>query len=203
MHEVKVKQIIKFLHESEKLKTLLRHSWLSSGRRESVAEHSWRLALMAMVIGPNLKIAVDINKVIKMVIVHDLGEIHYKDNWAFNKQPKDKVQAERAALKKLTRTLSTELRAEIVSLWEEFEALKTPEARFAKFLDKTEVLLQHDEADLKFLNKKEIPFNLYHGKEHAEHDEFLRAFRQAVNKETVLLYRKNKIAEELYQDWVK
>jgi putative hydrolase of HD superfamily len=202
MSEVQVKQIIKFLHETEKLKTLLRHSWLSSGRRESVAEHSWRLALMAILIGPYLKDKVDINKVVKMVIVHDLGEIYYKDNWAFNKQPKDKEEAERSALKQLTRTLPTELRVEIVSLWEEFEALKTPEARFAKFLDKTEVLLQHDEADLKFLNKKEIPFNLHHGKELAQHDEFLRAFRKAVDKETVLLYRKNKIAEELYREWL-
>jgi putative hydrolases of HD superfamily len=202
MRDKEIKQIINFLHESEKLKTLLRHSWLSSGRRESVAEHSWRMALMATLISPYLKTPVDLTRTLKMVLVHDLGEIYYMDNWAFNKQPKDKEIQERKALAKLARSLPVSLRAEIVSLWEEFEALQTPEARFAKFLDKTEVLLQHDEADLKFLNKKEVPLNLHHGLQYAQHDEFLKAFRQAINQETLSLYRKNKIAKELYSDWI-
>lgn len=197
-----LKDILKFLHEAEKLKTLLRHSWLSSGRRESVAEHSWRMALMAIVISPNLKKPVDLSKVLKMVLIHDLGEIHYKDNWAFNKTPKDKEEQERKALTKLLRHLPPLTRSKILDLWEEFEAAKTPEALFAKFLDKTEVLLQHDEADIKFLNKKEIPFNLHHGKEWAEHDEFLKAFREAINQETISIYRKGKIVEDLYKDWL-
>lgn len=202
MHSEDVAGIIKFLHDAEKLKTLLRHSWLSSGRRESVAEHSWRLALMAILINPYLKRPTNIAKTIKMAIVHDLVEIHYTDNWAFNKAPVDKETQERRALIKLIKPLSQELKQEIIDLWEEFEAAKTSEALFAKFLDKTEVLLQHDEADLKFLNKKEVPFNLYHGKQFSEHDEFLVAFRQAINEETLKLYQKNKIDKSLYQDWM-
>lgn len=157
---------------------------------------------MAIVINPYLDKPVDLPKLLKMVLVHDLAEINYKDNWAFNNTPLDKEAQERKSLIKLVKPLSAKLRSEIINLWEEFEAAKSPEALFAKFLDKTEVLLQHDEADLKFLNKKEIPFNLYHGKQWAEHDAFLRAFREAVNQETLALYRKNKIIEELYRDWV-
>jgi putative hydrolase of HD superfamily len=197
-----IKAILTFLHQAEKLKTLLRHSWLSSGRRESVAEHSWRLALMAIIINPYLDKPVDLLKVLKMVLIHDLGEINYQDNWAFNKVPLDKEEQERKSLTKLLKPLPPGLSSEIIDLWEEFEAAKTPEALFAKFLDKTEVLLQHDEADLKFLNKKEIPFNLHHGKQFGEHDKFLKAFREAINKETVTLYQKNKIVKELYSDWI-
>jgi putative hydrolases of HD superfamily len=202
MNAKELRGIITFLHESERLKTLLRHSWLSSGRRESVAEHSWRMALMAILINPYLKAPADLPKVLKMVLVHDLAEIYYKDNWAFNKQPLDKEEQERKSLIKLVKPLPLGLRSEIIDLWEEFEAARTPEALFAKFLDKTEVLLQHDEADIKFLNKKEIPLNLHHGKQYGEHDVFLKAFREAINRETLALYRKNKIVEELYSDWL-
>jgi putative hydrolase of HD superfamily len=201
MNHKDVKRIISFLHEAEKLKTILRHSWLSSGRRESVAEHSWRMALMAIVISPYLKKSVNISKVLKMAIVHDLVEVHYQDNWAFNKSPEDKEESERKALKRLLRNVNLDIQREISDLWEEFEAGVTSEARFVKFLDKTEVLLQHDEADLKFLNKKEIPFNLYHGKEWSKHDEFLKAFREAINEETLQLYKLNNIKESLYKDW--
>lgn len=73
-------KIIDFLHEAEKLKTVMRHSWLSSDRRESVAEHSWRMALMAMLMQPHLEHEVDLLKAIKLTLVHDLVETNYKDN---------------------------------------------------------------------------------------------------------------------------
>lgn len=202
MKQAEAQIIIDFLHEAERLKTLLRHSWLSSGRRESVAEHSWRMALMAMLINPHLQEPVDLAKVLKMTVIHDLVEIHYKDNWAHKKAPPDKEEQERKALIKLVRNLRSETRNELISLWEEYEAVKTPEAKFAKFLDKTEVLLQHDEADIKHMNKKEIPLNLYYGKEYGQHDEFLKAFRAAIDKESIALYVKNKIDKNLYKDWV-
>ncbi len=157
---------------------------------------------MAVVIAPYLDSAVDLPKVIKMVVVHDLGEIYYRDNWAFGSIPNDKAKQESKALRKLLRNLPVIQRTAIENLWKEFEKAQTPEARFAKFLDKTEVLLQHDEANVKFLNKKEVPFNLYHGKEWSEHDDFLKAFREAINQETLKIYRQNKIDEKLYKDWL-
>lgn len=88
---------------------------------------------------------------------------------------------------------------EILDLWEEYAQGETTEAQFARALDKTEVLLQHNEADIKFLTKKEYPFNFIHGLEHAEHDAFLKEFRRLINKETLGHYKKNKVPKELYE----
>lgn len=195
-------QILDFLHQTEKLKTVLRHSWLPSGRRESVAEHTWRMALMAVLLHSYLDKGLDLAKTIKLILVHDLGEIHATDFPAFKKQPKNKTEMERKELLKLVKPLPDKLSTEILGLWEEYEKAKTLEALFAKFLDKTEVLLQHNEADLKFLIKKEVPFNLYHGKEFAEHDEFLKLFRNSINVETLQLYKKHKINKKLYQKYL-
>lgn len=194
-------KFLTFLHEAEKLKTVLRHSWLSSGRRESVAEHSWRMALMAMLFHNYLGKEVNLLKTLKMILVHDLGEIHATDFWAFNKQPTNKTALERRGLKKLTKPLPTKLRKEIINLWEEFEAGETTEARFAKFLDKHEVLLQHDEADVKYLHRKEIPFNLQHGKQWLGDDKFLIQIRKLIDEETIKVYKRNKIDKKLYEEY--
>jgi putative hydrolase of HD superfamily len=191
-------QVIDFLHQAEKLKTILRHSWLSSGRRESVAEHTWRMALMAMLLHSYLDKEVDLLKTIKMILAHDLAEINYKDNPAFKKLPHDMVAQERKSLSKLTRSLPRSLGIELMSLWEEFEAGISAEAHFAKALDKMEVLLQHNEADIKYLTKKEFAFNLEYGIEHCSYDNFLQNFRAIMNQEFLKNYKKNKISKELY-----
>ncbi len=82
---------------------------------------------------------------------------------------------------------------------EEYETGKTSEACFAKALDKTEVLLQHNEADIKFLTKKEYSFNLTHGMEHCEHDGFLKKFRELINEEFIKTYKKHNVPTELYK----
>lgn len=192
--------IIIFLHDAEKLKTVLRHSWLSSGRRESVAEHSWRMALMAILLHPYLDQKIDLQKTLKLVLVHDLVEINYKDNPAFKKQPLDKSIQERKSIIKLLKPLPNPLKAELLALWEEYESGKSPEARFAKALDKTEVLLQHNEADIKFMNKKELSFNFVHGIEHCLHDSFLKHFRELLNEEFIKSYKKNKISKKFYEE---
>lgn len=191
-------QILDFLHQTERLKTLLRHSWLSSGRRESVAEHTWRMSLMAILLSKYLDKGVDLLKTLKLILVHDLVEINYKDNPAFKNQPGDKAKQERKSILKLIKILPSDLKTEIIDLWEEYEASKSPEARFANAMDKTEVLLQHNEADLKFLTKKEYSFNFYHGLEQCKYDSFLKEFRQLLNKEFLKNYQKNKVDKKLY-----
>lgn len=191
-------QILGFLHQTEKLKTLLRHSWLSSGRRESVAEHTWRMALMAILLNRYLANEVDLLKTLRLILVHDLGEIYYKDNPAFKNQPSDKAKQEEKSILKLTKTLPSDLKTEVIDLWKEYEDGRSPEARFAKAMDKIEVLLQHNEGDLKFLTKKEFSFNLYHGLKHCEYDSFLKEFRQLLNKEFLKTYQKNKVDKTLY-----
>ena len=202
MHKEDCQRILDFIHLTEKLKTLKRHSWLSDGQQETVAEHTWRMALMAMLMAPYLDKKVDLLKTLKLILVHDLVEINYKDNPAFNKQPSDKAKQEGLSLKKLTSQLPPTLKRELRELWKEYELAATPESRFAKTMDKTEVLLQHNEADIKFMDKKEFPFNFYYGKEFGEHDSFLRLFRELINAETLKHYKKNKVEESLYIDWV-
>ncbi len=135
-----------------------------------------------------------------MILVHDLVEINYVDNWAFNKRPADKEKQERESLIKLVEPLTPELQAEIISLWEEFEARVTEEAKFAKVLDKFEVLLQHNESDLKHSNKKEITFNVWCFEEYFQYDNYIKPFRELIRKETLNIYKKNKVDKKLYSE---
>jgi putative hydrolase of HD superfamily len=192
-------QLLEFLHDAEKLKTVLRHSWLSSGRRESVAEHSWRMALMAMMLNQYLKAPTDLLKTLKLTLVHDLVEVHYQDNPAFKKQPDDKAEQERKALTKIVKPLPRQLAKELMDLWEEYEARATPEAKLATALDKLEVLIQHNEADVKYMNKKELAFNFTHGVDKCAYDSFLNDFRALLNDEFIKNYEKNKIDPKHYR----
>lgn len=160
------------------------------------------MALMAMVIAPYLDREVNLLKTIKLILVHDLVEVNYKDNPAHKKQPADKTEQESKSLKKLTKDLPLSLKKEINELWREYESAKTLEAKFAKTMDKTEVLLQHNEADIKHMHVKEIPLNFYYGKEFGEHDSFLRLFRELIDQETLQHYEKHKIDKKLYKDYI-
>src|SRR5688572_5313638 len=118
-----LKNILNFLHQAEGLKRELRHSWLSDGRRESVAEHTWRMALMAITLYRELEEPVDILRVLKMIIVHDLGEVYAGDYQAYGGGviPENKHELEAEALEKLITLLPSETQEEIMALWEEFE----------------------------------------------------------------------------------
>jgi len=178
-------EIHEFLHVIEGLKKLLRHSWLSDGRRESVAEHTWRMAIMALVLADQLDFKVDLAKVLKMVLIHDLGEVYAGDAWAFNKQPGDKYSNELAGYKKLTKNLPKKVGTEIIELWTEFEARETNEAKFAVALDKLEVLIQHNEADLATWAEKEFDFNYYYAYDKVVFSKVLTVFRDLVLEETI------------------
>lgn len=189
MDKTELLKFLKFLHEAEKLKRLLRHSWLSSGRRESVAEHSWRLVLMVMILGSKLKL--DTNKVIKMAAIHDLCEVHVGDHWAFRKKLKSKHRLEKLGLKKIVRNLPVDNKREILSLWEEYEFGKTEEAKLAQAADKLEVMIQHNEAKINSWNKKEYAFNLTYGDDQCGYNPILKKLRELVKTDT-----KNKILRE-------
>jgi putative hydrolase of HD superfamily len=147
-----VVQIIDVLHVAEKLKYTLRHSWLSNGRQESVADHSWRMALMAVLVLPHLESSVDIARLLKIVIVHDLVEAVCGDIPAH--ELADDVElcdrkrnAEINAIEQLSAMLPSVNGQEIKALWNEFEEAKTAEAKVALALDKLEAQIQHNEAD--------------------------------------------------------
>lgn len=187
----KIKNIINFLNDLEALKSELRHSWMSSIRQESVAEHCWRCAIIALVLAPEFP-KLNIVKVIKMCLIHDFGEVYCGDSWAFLDQPKDKHQQEEAGVKKLVKPLLLALQKEIIELWREFEDEKTDEAKLAKSIDKLEALIQHNEADISTWLPKEYEFNLTGSHHFMQWNEFIKEFKKAVDDQTKAKIAKSK-----------
>lgn len=184
MSSVNLQAIFDVIHEAEGLKRLLRHSWLSDGRQESVAEHTWRMAFMAILLHSELEEPVDIGKVLEMIIVHDVAEIRAGDFHAFKDVPANKAELELSALRNIVRKIDSKKGERIVRLWQEFEERKTPEAKFAQALDKLEVLIQHNEADISTWEEKEYDFNLTYAYDKVNHSQILKKFRDLVRKDT-------------------
>ena len=175
--------IIDFLRGAEKLKTAKRSGWTTIGEPESVAEHTWRLCLMALVLRPSFP-EVDFEKLVKICIVHDLGEAIGGDIPAPEQARRAGAKAgdERRDLIALLEPLPEPLRREIVALWDEYEANATPEARLAKGLDKLETILQHSQGE----NPPgfDYRFNIGYGRQYTAHHPVLAELRQMLDAET-------------------
>jgi putative hydrolase of HD superfamily len=141
-------QQIAFLNEADKLKSTLRATTLCDGSRyENSAEHSWHLTLYALVLADQAGPDVDITRVIKMLILHDLVEIDAGDNPIFGELDHAAIAAEeQAAAARIFGLLPNDLRDDLRAVWEEFEAAKTPSAQFAKSLDRFQPPMQNLEA---------------------------------------------------------
>lgn len=178
----KLKGRLDFLREAEKLKDVLRSAHTSSGRTESTAEHSWRLCLMAITFGDELA-GLDLLKILKMCVIHDLGEAIHGDIPAVNQaQFPNKSQQEHDDLLLLTRTLDEPLRAEILALWDDYENARSAEAKAVKALDKLETLLQHNQG----LNPPDFDyaFNLAYGKKHTSAEPIFQTLREIIDQDT-------------------
>ena len=143
MCEQRLEQQIRFLVELDKMKSVLRQSPVYSGeRRENDAEHSWHIAVMAMVLREYAPEPVDMGRVVEMLTVHDLIEIYAGDTFAYDAAGNaDKAARECAAADRLYAMLPPEQGTYYRTLWEEFDAMETPEARFAASMDRLEPLL--------------------------------------------------------------
>jgi putative hydrolase of HD superfamily len=178
---------LKVLKLAERLKFELRHSYTSSGRQESVAEHTWRMSLMAVLIGPYLDQPVNMEKLLKMIIIHDLIEAEAGDVSALDvlRNPaikKEKEQRERAAIENLRRHLDSSVGEEVYRLWYEFEEKNTYEAKVANAFDKLEVQLQHNDADI--ATWEEIEFDMsYMMDKHVLFDQTLTQLKALIEKE--------------------
>ncbi len=173
---------LEFLREAERLKSTLRSGHTSTGRPESVAEHTWRLCLMALVFADEFG-NIDLLRLVKLCIVHDLGEALSGDVPAvMQTEGSGKSAQERADLEVLTRSLDPVKRAEILGLWEEYEAAASPEAVLAKGLDKLETILQHNQgqnpADFDYA------FNLGYGRRQTSAHPLLAEIRALLDQET-------------------
>ncbi len=137
--------IIEFLGRAERLKATHRSAWTSDGQPESVAAHSWRLCLMALVLADRFP-DVDTNRVIQLLVVHDLGEAVRGDIPApLQEALGAKAADERKDLVELVTPLAPAQQAMIVALYDEYEGCETAEARLAKGLDKLETIMQHNQ----------------------------------------------------------
>ena len=161
------RDLIKALHVAERLKDTTRHCDTSGGRRESVAEHSWRVSLMAYWISDEFPEA-DMNKVIKMCLIHDLDE-----------------EQEKSLLQEWVDTLPAPFREEMTALYQEMEARQTVEAKIYKALDNMEAVIQHNEADIKTWADHEYELNLTYGVDKASFSPYLRELREAMKQETL------------------
>jgi putative hydrolase of HD superfamily len=179
--------VLAFLRDAERLKTVRRSGWTSEGDRESVADHTWRLCLMAMLLSGGAP-EVDQGRLLRMCLIHDLGEALGGDVPAPAQEASaPKAQQERADLLRLTAPLPPSLREQIVELWDEYEAAATPEARLAKGLDKLETILQHTQG--KNPADFDYAFNLAYGRRYTAGDPVLEALRARLDVETARLAR--------------
>lgn len=137
---------MEFLREIDKLKMIGRQTYLSDGnRKENDAEHSWHLAMCALVLQEYMPEPVDTARTVELVLVHDLVEIHAGDAYAYDKEAQEaQHQKEVEAAEKLFGMLPKEQGVYFRELWEEFEGCETPEARFARVLDNCQPLLLND-----------------------------------------------------------
>ena len=143
----KLAQQLQFIVEIDKLKNILRQNLITdASRRENSAEHSWHLAMMAIVLAEYAPPEVDLLRVIKMLLVHDLVEIDAGDTFCYDAQGnEDKNLRELQAADRLFGLLPPEQSPEIRAIWDEFEAQQTTEAQFATVLDRLQPFLQNQQ----------------------------------------------------------
>ena len=173
---------LEFLRAAESLKYLTRTSWTSDGQQETVAAHTWRLCLMALVLTPHFP-GIDAGKLLRICLVHDLGEAISGDiSAALQSSLPNKAGQERADLLQLVQPLPNGVQGEIMALWEEYEAAASPEAKLAKGLDKLETILQHNQgvmpAGFDFL------FNIGYGAAYTRDHPVLSALRGVLDADT-------------------
>ncbi|MBN2514771.1 MAG: HD domain-containing protein [Deltaproteobacteria bacterium] len=162
MHLDRLKQQIRFVIEIDKLKRVVRQTILMDrSRLENDAEHSWHLAIMAMLLSEYAaENNIDLFRVIKMVLVHDLVEIDAGDTYCYDEEAiEDQMKREEEAADRIFNMLPEDQSKEIRLLWDEFNDRKTPEARFAAALDRLQPLLHNYNTDGMMWKKNGIKSN--------------------------------------------
>ncbi len=175
---MKPAELLEFLAMAEKLKCNTRHSYTSSGRHESVAEHSFRLALMAYMVSDEVP-EIDTDKVIRMCLIHDLGEAITGDIPSFEKTDSDEA-AEDSAVSGFVNQLPEYWKKQLGEMYREMNELKTPEAKLYKALDKLEAVIQHNEADISTWLPLEYELQLTYGTEECSFNEYINSLRDEV-----------------------
>ncbi|SEV92201.1 putative hydrolases of HD superfamily [Ruminococcaceae bacterium KH2T8] len=177
------REYLEILHVAERLKDTPRHCTTTKGKPESVAEHSWRVSLMALLLKDEFP-DLDMDKVIKMCLIHDLGECFTGDIPAFVKTDSDRAAEERL-LDQWVKSLPYEVSADLSALYKEMDAQETQEAKVYKALDKLEALIQHNESPLSTWSENEYELNKTYANDTVRFSEWLTKLREEILEDTI------------------
>ena len=144
----RLRQQLAFLMEIDKQKEIIRQTYLADGsRKETDAEHAWHLAMMCMILSEYANEKIEVPKTIMMVLTHDLVEIDAGDTYAYDQTGNQtKKERELKAADRIYGLLPEDQRKYLRALWDEFEAMETPEAKFANMLDKIQPVCLNDQS---------------------------------------------------------
>ena len=180
---MKARELLEALQIAERLKDATRHCYTKNGRHESVAEHSWMMTLMAYFMKDEFP-EVDMEKVIRMCIIHDLGECFTGDIPTFDKT-KVHEENEEKLLYSWVRTLPENYANEMIALYEEMAERKTIESKIYKAIDGLEALIQHNISDLSTWIPKEYELNKTYADDKVAFSEYLTELREEIRKDTM------------------
>lgn len=181
-----VERLLKFIEIYGQLKTTYRSNFVTQEKRESVAEHCWRVALLVMLVAPSLDRKIDVEKALKMALIHDLAESIIGDTdilALFEDEGVNtaKIQNEKNLFCKMSKVIGEELGNEILNLWVEFEENFTYEAKTINALDKIESQMQQNETKSTKWKELEKSGKLSYLESFCDFDSFLKNFKDAVN----------------------
>lgn len=148
MPDSRLEQQIQFILEIDRLKAVLRQTLTTAGRLENSSEHSWHMAVMAILLHEHANQPLDLLRVLKMILVHDIVEVDAGDTYCYDEQAAiGKEEREQQAANRLFGLLPPDQSAELRTLWDEFESRQTPESRFANALDRLQPVLLNYHTD--------------------------------------------------------
>ena len=180
---MEARKLLDAIGVAERLKDTTRHCYTRNGRHESVAEHSWMMTLMAYFMKDEFP-DVDMDKVIKMCIIHDLGEAFTGDVPTFLKTEANE-QTEEALLNRWLDTLPENYASEMRGLYEEMAKRETTEAKLFKAIDGLEALIQHNISDLSTWIPREYELNKTYADDKVAFSDYLKELREEVRKDTL------------------
>ena len=177
------REFLDIMHVAERLKDTPRHCTTSRRRTESVAEHSWRVSLMAMLLRCEFPEA-DMDRVADMCLVHDLGECFTGDIPTFAKTDADRVTEDKL-LRQWVASLPQGVSEDLAALYAEMDAMQTVESKIYKALDKLEALIQHNESPIDTWSENEYELNKTYAFDTVAFSEWLTGLRKAVLEDTL------------------
>ena len=180
---MKPRELLDILTLAEGLKDATRHCYTSKGRHESVAEHCWMMTLMAFLLREEFP-QIDMDRVIRMCIIHDLGEAFTGDIPVFNKTAADEAKEENL-LMGWVRSLPKAQAEEMLALYAEMDARQTPEARLYKTIDGLEAVVQHNLSDIATWLPNEYSLNQTYAQDRVGFSAFLTELREEMRQDTL------------------